>query len=187
MVYKPDAVRPISKPRVVDASRPRLRIEVEASEAAELLFSLNTLFGDNQPETFDIGAERIAELRAGVAPDLAELAELLVHGAACSASLLGLVHESRAPRRVADFVAHLEAIDPLEIQLNLLGYYMRGHHIAEPETIRGAALGEREAVDELIAAANRWEERGALVRRLLDLGGDRLKVQLLELITRWND
>jgi DNA-binding transcriptional ArsR family regulator len=176
-----------SLPRVVDASRPRLRIEVEASEAAELLFSLSTLFGDNQPETFDIGAERIAELRAGVAPDLAELAELLVDGAMCSSSLLGLVHESPAPRRVADFVAHLEAVDPLEIQLNLLGYYMRGHHIAEPETIRRAALGEPEAVDELIAAANRWEEKGALVRRLLDLGADALRAQLLELITRWND
>jgi len=40
-----------SLPRVVDASRPRLRIEVEASEAAELLFSLSTLYGENQPET----------------------------------------------------------------------------------------------------------------------------------------
>ena len=187
MSFKPEAVRPISKPRVVDASRPLLRIEVAASEAAELLFSLNTLFGDNQPETFDLGAERIAELRAGVAPDLAELAELLVHGATCSASLLGLVYETPAPRRVADFVAHLEALDPLEIQLNLLGYHMRGHHIAEPETIRRAALGEREAIAELIAAANRWEEKGTLVRRLLDLGADALRTQLLELITRWND
>lgn len=174
-------------PRVVDASRPRLRVEVEASEAAELLFSLGTLFGENQPETFDVGAERIAELRAGVAPDLAELAELLVQGAACSSSLLGLVHETPAPRRVADFVAHLEAIDPLEIQLNLLGYYMRGHHIAEPETIRRAALGEHDAVDELIAAANRWEDKGAVVRGLLDLGAAALQERSVELIARWND
>jgi len=186
MVYKPEGVRPISKPRVVDASRPRLRIEVESSEAAELLFSLATLFGDNRPETFDLGADRIAELRSSVDPELARLAELPV-GAACSASLLGLVYETPAPRGVADFVAHLEAIDPFEIQLNLLGYHMRGHHIAEPETIRSAALGEREAIDELIAAANRWEEKGALVRRLLDLGADALRAQLLELITRWND
>jgi DNA-binding transcriptional ArsR family regulator len=185
--YNPEAVRPTSKPRVVDASRPRLRIEVEASEAAELLYSLNAVFGDNEPETFDVGAERIAEARARVAPDLAALAELLVHGAACSGSLLGLVHETPAPRRVADFVAHLEALDPLEIQLNLLGYHMRGHHIAEPETIRAAALGDPAAVDELTAAANRWEEKGSLVRRLLELGPDRLKEQLLELVTRWND
>jgi DNA-binding transcriptional ArsR family regulator len=174
-------------PRVVDASRPRLRIEVEASEAAELLYSLNAVFGDNQPETFDVGAERIAGLRAGAGPGLAELAELLVTGAACSASLLGLVHETPAPRRAADFVAQLRAIDPLEIQLNLLGYYMRGHHIAEPETIRRAALGEADAVDELVGAANRWEEKGLLVRRLLELGADALKANVIELITRWND
>jgi DNA-binding transcriptional ArsR family regulator len=175
-----------TRPRVVDASRPRLRIEVEASEAAELLFSLSTLFGENQPETFDLGADRIAELRAGVAPDLFELATLLVGGAGCSASLLGLVHETPAPRRVADFVAHLEATDAIELQLNLLGYYMRGHHIAEPETIRRAAMGEREAIDELTAAADAWEEKGALVRQLLDLGGDVLKARVLELLTRWN-
>jgi hypothetical protein len=186
MNYKPEAVRPISKPRVVDASRPRLRIEVEASEAAELLFSLSTLFGDNQPETFDVGAERITEVRASVAPDLAELAELLVGGAGCSASLLGLAYETPAPRGVAEFVAHLEATEPLELQLTLLGYYMRGHHIAEPETIRRAALGEAEAVDDLVAAANHWEDKGALVRRLLELGGDRVKAQVLELVTRWN-
>ena len=173
-------------PRVVDASRPRLRIEVEASEAAELLFSLSTVFGDNEPETFDIGAERIAEVRAGIEPGLAELAGLLVGGAGCAASLLGLVHETAAPRGVADFVAHLEATDPIELQLNLLGYYMRGHHIAEPETIRRAAIGEREAVDALIAAADQWEEKGALVRRLLDLGADLLKAHVLELVTRWN-
>jgi DNA-binding transcriptional ArsR family regulator len=176
-----------SLPRVVDASRPRLRIEVEASEAAELLFSLSTLFGDNQPETFDLGAERIAELRAGIDPELSELATLLVAGATCSAGLLGLVYETPAPRRVADFLEHLEATEPLELQLNLLGYYMRGHHIAEPETIRRAAIGERAAVDELVAAANQYEEKGALVGGLLDLGGDRLKEHLIELITRWND
>jgi DNA-binding transcriptional ArsR family regulator len=176
-----------TRPRLVDASRPRLRIEVEASEAAELLFSLSTLFGDNEPETFVIGAERIAELRAGIEPDLAELAGLLVGGAGCAASLLGLVHETPAPRRVADFVAHLEATDPLELQLNLLGYYMRGHHIAEPETIRRAALGEDGAVEALVAAAGAWEEKGVIMRRLLDLGADRLKAHVLELVRRWND
>jgi DNA-binding transcriptional ArsR family regulator len=186
MSFKPEAVRPISKPRVVDASRPRLRIEVETSEAAELLFSLSALYGDNEAETFDVGAERIAAVRAGVEPRLAELAELFIGGAGCGASLLGLVYETPAPRRVADFVAQLEATEPLELQLTLLGYYMRGHHIADPETIRRAAIGEADAVDDLVAAADRWEEKGTLVRSLLELGGDRVKEQVLELITRWN-
>ena len=55
------------------------------------------------------------------------------------ALLLGLVYETERPRTVERFFTHLEATDPLEIQLHLLGYYTRGHHIAAPETIRRAS------------------------------------------------
>jgi DNA-binding transcriptional ArsR family regulator len=174
-------------PRVLDASRPRLRVEVAVSEAAELLFSLTAVLGDNAAETFDIGAERIGEIRASLAPELLELATLLVGGTGCAASLLGVVSETAPPRAVPELVAALESIDPLELQLALLGYYARGHHIADPETIRRAALGEGAAVDELVAAAAAWPEKQPLVRRVLDLGGPLLREHVLELVTRWND
>lgn len=173
-----------SAPRVVDASRPRLRIEVEASEAAELLLSINTLLGDHAAEDFDLGPEWLAEARARVPADVLELAGGLFAG--CTAHLLGLVWETPAPRRVDDFVAYLRSLDPLELRLTVLGYYTRGHHIAQPETIRRAALGDRTAADELVAAAGAWEEKGRLVEHVLSLGGEALQADLVDLITRWN-
>jgi len=171
-------------PRVVDASRPRLRIEVEASEAAELLLSISAVLGDHAPEDFDLGPERLGDAKARVPADLLELAGGLFAG--CTAHLLGLVWETPAPRRVDDFVAYLRALDPLELRLTLLGYYTRGHHVAEPETIRRAALGDAGAADELRTAAGAWEEKGLLVDRVLSLGGEALQADLVGLIARWN-
>ena len=175
-----------TRPRVVDASRPRLRVEVEVSEAAELLLSMSTLLGDHRPEDFDLGVERIEELRAGIAPDLLALATGVAAGEACPAQLLGLVYETPAPRGVGEFLVHLQSVDPLELQLSLLGYYTRGHHIARAETIRAAALGDRTAVDELLAAAGAWNEKQAFIQRVLELGGEQLQSTLVEVITRWN-
>ena len=176
-----------ARPRVIDASRPRLRIEVEVSEAAELLLSLNAVLGGNDLETFDIGAARLTEIRDSLDPDLLELATLLVSASDCTSSLLGVVYESPAPRDVPGLLAAIEAMDPLEVQLTLMGYHARGHHIAEPETLRLAALGEPTAVDALVEAASMWPEKQGLVRRFLDLGGEQLKSHVLLLLQRWND
>jgi DNA-binding transcriptional ArsR family regulator len=176
-----------ARPRIVDASRPRLRLEVEVSEAAELLFSLSAVVGGNDAETFDLGAERLAAIRDSLAPDLLELATFLVGAGDCAASLLGVVYESGAPRDVPTLLAAVEGMEPLDLQLTLMGYHARGHHIAEPETLRRAALGEPDAVDELVAAASRWPEKQGLVRRFLDLGAEQLQAHALELLRRWND
>jgi DNA-binding transcriptional ArsR family regulator len=173
-----------TSPRVVDASRPRLRIEVEASEAAELLLSMSALLGDHALEDFDAGAEWLAEAKSRAPADLLELAGTIFEG--CTAHLLGLVWETPPPRRVDDFLAYLQVIDPLELKLTLLGYYTRGHHIAQPETIRRAALGDRAAADELLAAAGAWEEKGRLVEHVLSLGSEELRGYLIDAITRWN-
>ncbi|HVH50891.1 MAG TPA: helix-turn-helix domain-containing protein, partial [Gaiellaceae bacterium] len=79
------------------------------------------------------------------------------------------------------------AIDPLELKLNLLGYYARGHHVAEPETIRRAALGDGDAATELLEAVGSWEEKGTSLARVLDLEGEILRSRLVEVVTRWNE
>ena len=77
-----------------------------------------------------------------------------------SALLLGLVYTTPKPRTVSAFLEHLAATDPIELRLHLLGYYMKGHHVAEPETIRRAAEGDAEAIDELLAAAAEYADPG---------------------------
>jgi DNA-binding transcriptional ArsR family regulator/sarcosine oxidase gamma subunit len=174
-------------PRVVDASRPRLRVTVDAAEAAELLMSMSTLLGDHPPDEFDVGPERIAAAKAAIPAGLLELARDVGLGEGCSALLLGLVWETPAPRRVDDFLAHLRSLEPLELKLQLLGYYVRGHHVAEPETIRRAALGDEAAAGELVEAAGEWEEKGKFVERVLALDGSTLRSRLVDVVAAWNE
>lgn len=156
------------------------------AEASELLMSLAALLGDHPPEDFELGP-RLVEIRAAIAPELVALAsEIFGGGEGAAALLLGQVYETPAPRTVADFLAHLEAADPLDLRLALLGYYTRGHHVAQPETIRRAAEGDAASVEELMASLGEWKAKAQFVERVLALGGDGLKAQLLELLIRWN-
>src|SRR5262245_892593 len=150
--------RSVQQPRVVDVSRPglALNVEIDASEAAELLLSIATLLVDEYRDTYELGATRIDEIRASVPPELLrQAAELLPDKSA--ALLLGLVYTTPKPRTAAAFLEHLAATDPIEIRLHLLGYYVRGHHVTEPETIRRAAEGDAAAIAQLLEAAAEYD------------------------------
>jgi DNA-binding transcriptional ArsR family regulator len=179
-------VEPLTAPRVIDASRPLLRVEVAVSEAAELLMSLSTVLGAQGAETFDLGAGRIGEIRSAIPADLLAAAEEIFAGEAVAAQLLGLVHETPAPRAIDGFIAQLGATEPLEVQLHLLGYHARGHHIAEPETIRRAALGDASAAEELLGAAGQWAEKRRVVEWALARSAEEVRSQLLDVLGRWN-
>jgi hypothetical protein len=60
--------------------------------------------------------------------------------------MLGLVYDCPAPRDVPALITYLETIDPLELRLHMLGYYVRQHRRATPsEIILQAAQGDIEA------------------------------------------
>ena len=107
-----------------------------------MLLSIATLLVEDEHDTYELGAARIEELRAAAPPELLrEADELLPFKAA--AQLLGLVYTTPKPRTAAAFLDHFAATDPVEIRLHLLGYYTRGHHVTEPETIRQRRGGRR--------------------------------------------
>src|SRR4029077_10775298 len=111
--------RPVQQPRVVDVSRPGqgLTVEIDASEAAELLLSIATVVADGDLDTYDLGATRIEEARAAAPPELLhKAAELLPEKT--SALLLGLVYTTPKPRTAAAFLEHLAATEPIEIRLH---------------------------------------------------------------------
>jgi DNA-binding transcriptional ArsR family regulator len=182
--------RSVQQPRVVDVSRPGqgLTVEIDASEAAELLLSIATLVVDLDLDTYELGAARIEELRAAAPPDLLRTAaELLPEKT--SALLLGLVYTTPKPRTAAAFLEHLAATEPIEIRLHLLGYYVRGHHVTDPETIRRAAEGDAPAIAELLEAAREYvdADKCAVMEGVLRSDPADGKRALLDLLTAWSE
>jgi DNA-binding transcriptional ArsR family regulator len=180
--------RPAQKPRVVDVSRPGqgLTVEIDASEAAELLLSIATVIVDEDLDTYDLEAARIAEVRAAAPPELlSQAAELLPEKSA--ALLLGLVYTTPKPRTVPAFLEHLAATDPIELRLHLLGYHMKGHHVSDPETIRRAAEGDAGAIAELVAVAAEYGDPEKCESLQLAINRDpaESKQALLEFLSGW--
>jgi DNA-binding transcriptional ArsR family regulator len=163
-----------------------LTVEIDAAEAAELLLSIATVLVADEHDSYELGAPRIEELRAGAPPELLrEADELLPFKAA--AQLLGLVYTTPKPRTAAAFLDHFAATDPVEIRLHLLGYYTRGHHVTEPETIRRAAEGDAGAISELMAAYSEYvdPDKRANLERVLHADPTVSKGELLELLSAW--
>ena len=182
--------RPVQQPRVVDVSRPGqgLTVEIDASEAAELLLSIATLIADADVDSYELGVARIEEIRASAPPELLRTAAELLPDKS-SALLLGLVYTTPKPRTAEAFLEHLAATEPLEIRLHQLGYYTRGHHVTEPETIRRAAEGDTAAIEELVEAAREYvdAEKCATMADVLLTDAAEGKRALLELLTRWSE
>jgi DNA-binding transcriptional ArsR family regulator len=186
MVESTRKIQPPQPIRLVDVSRPgrTLDAEIDASEAAELLLSIATLLVDGESETYDLGTARIDALRAAIPPDLLAAAETLLPGKA-AAQLLGLVYLTPPPRTVPAFLRHIESTDGLELRLHLLGYYMRGHHLAEPETIRRAAEGDRTARAELVDAFSDYPDKCSTLEHVLDASLEAAKRDLSDLLSGW--
>ena len=180
--------RPAQQPRIVDVSRPGqgLTVEIDASEAAELLLSIATVIVEDDLDTYELGATRIEEIRASAPPELvSRAAELLPEKSA--ALLLGLVYTTPKPRTVAAFLEHLAATDPIELRLHMLGYYMKGHHVSDPETIRRAAEGDAGAIADLVAVAREYTDPDKCEALQLAVNRDpaEAKQALVELLSGW--
>jgi DNA-binding transcriptional ArsR family regulator len=182
--------RAVQQARVVDVSRAGqpLTVEIDASAAAELLLSIATVIVDEDLDTYEFEVARIEEIREAAPPELlAQARELLPEKSA--GLLLGLVYTTPKPRTVAAFLEHLAATDPIELRLHLLGYYMKGHHVSDPETIRRAAEGEAEAIGELMAAAAEYADPDKCESLQLAIERDPAegKQALLDLVSGWNE
>jgi DNA-binding transcriptional ArsR family regulator len=177
------AVQPV---RVIDVTRPgqELLVEVDVSEAAELLLSIATLNATEDLDTLELGADRIADLRGGTPPELLTTAETLLPGKSASL-LLGLVYLTPKPRSASAFIDLLAATDPVELRLHALGYHMRGHHVAQPDLIRRAAEGDAAARGELLELFSDYTDKCEEYQLLLDLGPEEAKTELLGLLSGW--
>lgn len=176
------------QPRVVDVARSgrALAVEIDASEAAELLLSIATLAVDEERDTYELGAARLEELRAVATPELLREADELLP-AKTAAHLLGLVYTTPKPRTAPAFFDHVAATDPVEIRLHQLGYYLRGHHGIEPETLLGAAERDPGAIAKLLDSTAEYADadKCASLERALVADPADAKRALLHLFSSW--
>ncbi|HLJ34175.1 MAG TPA: ArsR family transcriptional regulator, partial [Ktedonobacteraceae bacterium] len=103
--------------------------------------------------------------------------------------LLALGYSCPSPRDVPTLLVYLETIDPLELRLHLLGYYMRQHRrTTTPEVIYAAAQGDGEAQSKLLRTSfpedASWQKT---LHWILSLDAATVKQRLLDIAKGWYD
>jgi DNA-binding transcriptional ArsR family regulator len=174
---------------VLDLSRPAaVEVELDVAEAAEVLMSICALGDPDDFDTFDLGGSQLTALREQIAAELlAPVDELMLGSMKLAAHLLGIVYETPRPRTFAAFLERLEATDPVELKLHLLGHYDRTTNHLPPDVVEGAARGEPQARESFLESVAEWTDKHELIRKLLERDGDQLKAQLVELLARWHE
>ena len=170
--------------------RQPLIVEIEASPAYEFLMTLCAFSEVEHRAEYEVGKEWFDDVRKKASPDLLALVEQFsFHSHEIWEHMLGMVYDCPAPRDVPAFIAHIEAIDPLEIRLHMLGYYIRQHcRVTPPEIIFQAAQGDIEAQRKLLKTSfpddAEWQRT---LRWLLSLEQLATKNLLLEIFHGWYD
>ncbi|HKY50262.1 MAG TPA: metalloregulator ArsR/SmtB family transcription factor [Candidatus Limnocylindria bacterium] len=166
--------------RRTSSAGPRAR--VEAAPAYELVLSLAV--AASQARTPQAAAVRdaagdalIARVRAFAASDW------------MWAHLLGLAYEAPPPRDVAAFRAYVYGTRPLQLQRELVGYYVRWFRRSTPVDVMDAAIrGDADAIATFVgrgSGEDAWWSRS--LRARLEAGAARTKAELLPLLDEWID
>jgi DNA-binding transcriptional ArsR family regulator len=182
------AVERATRAPVLDLSRPGgIEVEIEVSEAAEVLMSIGALGDRADYETLDLGSDWLKAKLESVPPDLLATADALMLGSMkVAAHLLGIVLETPKPRTFAAFLERLEETDPVELKLHLFGYYGSSFsHLAGPDVIERAARGDVDAQESLLESVAEYTDKVEMIRGLLELGADEVKARLLDLLPLW--
>jgi len=165
-----------------------LIVEIEAYPAYEFLMSLCAFSDAENYTSFDIGKAWFDGVRKKASPDLlATVEQFSFHSYEVWEHILGLVYDCPPPRDVPTFIAHIEATDPLELRLHMLGYYVRSHcRATPPEVILQAAQGDIEAQKEMLKTSfpddTHWQRT---LRWLLSLETAATKNLLLDIFRDW--
>lgn len=172
----------------IPSRRQALIVEIEASLAYEFLMTL-CVCGDGEGyATYDVGKAWFDALYAKASPGLlADIEQFGFHSHEIWDHILGLAYDCPAPRDVPSFIAFLQATDPLELRLHMLGYYLREHRRATPpDVIYAAAQGDTEAQKKLLRTSfpddTDWQRT---LRWLMPQDAAAMKERLLELVRGW--
>ncbi len=173
-------------PQGMPGRRQPLIVEIEASPAYEFLMTLCAYCDAERYATYDVGIEWFDDVRKKASPDLlATVEQFSFHSHEIWEHMLGLVYDCPTPRDVPTLIALIEATDPLELRLHMLGYYVRQHRRAtSPEVILQAAQGDTDAQKRLLKTSfpddTSWQRT---LRWLLSL--EPAATKSIEIATGW--
>lgn len=173
-------------PRRHDSERPPVVIDV--APAYELVMTVVTALEGTEADTYDVGPEWIAEVRARAGAQLVERTEALAFGNPDSfIHLLPLAYEAPAPRDASAFLEQLRATPATEIVLHLVQYYARDTRRMTPAAvIRAAVGGDAVARDEFLKTSHpEWSPWTDYLRAVLDADVDKLKDDLIACLSEW--
>jgi len=165
-------------------------IEIAVGAAYECVMSLCAVCDVRDDRDYDMGNEQLARMRANLSPQLqAAIDRIAGQWQECKiwCYLAGIVYDCEAPTDVPTLLAHIEAMDALELYLYTLGYYDRSmRKQVAPEIILQAAEGDSAAQKRFLKLGQpgdaSWQRA---TRQLLSLDAATLKSTVLEVLKRW--
>jgi DNA-binding transcriptional ArsR family regulator len=165
-------------------------VSIEPSPAYELLQSIVVTMGHEGSDTYEVGAEWVAEMKARAGDDLwRRVEEVSLGDTDTFIHMIGLVHDTPAPRDVPAFLEHLRETDADEIRLHLVQFYSREvRRMTPPTVIRAAIGGDAEARREFLRTSYpEWEMWASYLERVLDVDGEAFKADLIETLQDWDE
>ncbi len=163
-------------------------IGIEVSAAYEMLNSLMTAFDENEAETYDVGPDWIAEMRARAGDELLARIRQVSHADSDTfIHLMGLAYDTPAPRDIPAFLEHLRSTDPQVILLHLVQFYARDvRRMTAPDVIRAAVAGDDAARDEFLRTSHPdWEPWTEYLRNVLSVDAQGYKDELIAVLEQW--
>ena len=175
---------------------PRLRptdaplVQIDPAPAYELLQGIATIVDLEDDDTYDVGPEWLAEMRARAGDELIDRMRAVAFGELDAFThLTGLAYDTPAPRDVPAFLAHLRATDAEEIKLHLVQYYTRDARRMTPLSVmRGAVAGDPDAKAAFMRTSHpEYEPWQHFLAGVLDADGEALKRELIDALEAWNE
>lgn len=171
--------------------RQELIVQIEASLAYEFFLSLCVFSDSSNPwRPYEVGEAWFEAIRGKLSSDLlGTIKRFGLQNHEMWGHISALAYTCPPPRDVPTLLAYIKTIEPLELRLHLLGYYVRQHRRATSgEVIYAAAQGDGEAQRKLLRTSlpddAQWQET---LLWLLSLDATETKERLLEIVHGWYD
>ena len=177
--------------RVLDLTRsaPRLKVEVQAGTAFELLISISAFESRELKEAPDVEAGWLEKAAERVSKGLRESLERLGWREAKHwGALVGFAAHPPVTAEADAFLARVKATEPLELRLIMLGARFPDLTEEQRDAVLRAAGGDHTAFDDVLELERRhgMEEEAAL-RALLSLSVEETKSLLIRVLRRWRE